>query len=138
MSETKPGRPIPKPGMFVDTAPFWEGAKNHKLVLQYCTDTGQFQHFPKPVSIFTGSRNLEWREVSGSGTIYACTVLRVPGPGLDGRLPLSIATIELDEGVRILGNILGTDPGEVRIGQRVVLAWDPIADGLDYPAFRIA
>jgi len=36
------------------------------------------------VSIFTGSRNLEWREVSGKGTIYACTVIRVPGPGLEG------------------------------------------------------
>ena len=137
MAPETASRPVPKPGVFVDTAPFWEGVKNHKLVLQYCKDTGRFQHYPRPVSMFTGSRNLEWREVSGRGTIYAYTIVRVPGPGLEGRLPLPIATLELDEGVRILGNILRADPEAVRIGQRVALAWDPLADGLDYPAFTI-
>ena len=137
MDAQTPSRSVPKPGVFVDTAPFWEGVKNHKLVLQYCKDTGRFQHYPRPVSMFTGSRNLEWREVSGRGTIYAYTVVRVPGPGLDGRLPLPIATVELDEGVRILGNILGADPEAVRIGQRVSLSWDALADGLDYPAFAV-
>jgi uncharacterized OB-fold protein len=89
------------------------------------------------VSIFTGSRNLEWREVSGNGTIYACTVIRVPGPGLEGRLPLSVATVELDEGVRILGNILDVDPDKVAIGQRVAVAWDRLSDDVQYPAFKV-
>lgn len=135
-AEPKP-RPVPTPNVYVETTPFWEGAKQRKLMLQYCRDTGRFQHYPRPVSIYTGSRNLEWREVSGKGTIYACTVLRVPGPGLDGRLPLPVATVELDEGVRILGNVLGTEPDKVAIGQRVELAWDTIAEGVDYPAFRV-
>ncbi len=106
-------------------------------MLQYCKDTGRFQHYPRPVSIFTGSRNLEWREVSGNGTVYACTVIRVPGPGLEGRLPLPVATVELDEGVRILGNILDADPEQVAIGQRVELAWDRLGDDVPYPAFKI-
>lgn len=137
VSEAKP-RPVPKPDVFVDTKPFWDGAKAGKLVLQYCRDTGRFQHYPRPVSIYTGSRNLEWREVSGRGTIYACTVIRVPGPGLDGRLPLPVVTVELDEGVRILGNIVGADPDSVRIGGRVELAFDPIGEGVVNPAFRLA
>jgi uncharacterized OB-fold protein len=131
------GRPVPKPGTYVDTAPFWEGAKNGRLMLQYCKDTGRFQHYPRPVSIFTGSRNIEWREVSGRGTIYACTVIRVPGPGLDGRLPLSVVTIELDEKVRIIGNILNVDANSVAIGQRVEVAWDRLGDDVQYPAFNI-
>jgi uncharacterized OB-fold protein len=136
--ETKPApRPVPKPDVFVETKPFWEGARNGKLVLQYCRDTGKYQHYPRPVSMYTGSRNLEWREVSGRGTIYACTVIRVPGPGLDGRLPLPVATVELDEGVRILGNVLDIDPDKVEIGQKVELAFDEIADGVPYPAFRV-
>ncbi len=136
--ETKVERPVPTPSIYVDTAPFWDGARNGKLVLQYCRDTGKFQHYPRPVSLYTGSRNLGWREVSGKGVIYACTVIRVMGPGLAGRLPLSLATIELDEEVRMLGNILGADPDGVAIGQRVEVTWDRLADEVPYPAFRLA
>jgi len=137
MADEKTGRAVPKPSVYVDTKPFWYGAKAGKLVLQYCRDTGQFQHYPRPVSIFTGSRNLEWREVVGKGTIYACTVIRVPGPGLDGRLPLSVATVQLDEGVRILGNILNKNADTVKIGQRVEVAWDRLSDDVQYPAFNV-
>ena len=137
MADEKQARPVPKPSTYVDTTAFWEGAKNGKLMLQYCKDTGQYQHYPRPVSIFTGSRNLEWRESSGKGTVYACTVIRVPGPGLDGRLPLSVVTVELDEKVRILGNVLNVDPESVKIGQRVELAWDSLGDGVPYPAFNV-
>lgn len=137
MSE-KGARPVPRQSAYVDTKAFWEGTKQGKLVLQYCRDSGRFQHYPRPVSIYTGSRNLEWREVSGRGEIYAVTVIRVPGPGLEGRLPLVVATVELEEGVRILGNILGAAPESVKIGQKVKLAWDRITDDLCYPAFNLA
>jgi uncharacterized OB-fold protein len=137
MAEATVSRPIPKPAVYVDTQPFWDAAKQGKLVLQFCLDTKRFQHYPRPVSIFTGSRNLEWREVSGKGTIYACTVIRVPGPGLEGRLPLSVVTVELDEGVRIIGNVLNVDPDTVAIGQRVEVAWDHLADDVQYPAFNV-
>lgn len=130
-------RPVPKPNVFVDTTPFWNGVKKRKLVLQFCKDTNRFQHYPRPVSIFTGSRNLEWREVSGKGVIYAATIIRVPGPGLDGRLPLPVVTVELEEGVRILGNVLNKPADDVAIGQRVQLAWDHIADDAVYPAFNV-
>jgi uncharacterized OB-fold protein len=137
MVEAAVSRPIPKPSVYVDTQPFWDAARQGKLVLQFCLDTKRFQHYPRPVSIFTGSRNLEWREVSGKGTIYACTVIRVPGPGLEGRLPLSVVTVELDEGVRIIGNVLNVDPDTVAIGQRVEVAWDRLADDVQYPAFNV-
>lgn len=131
-------RPVPKPDIYVPTKPFWDGARAGKLMLQLCKDTQRFQHYPRPVSIYTGSRNLEWREVSGNGRIYACTIVRVPGPGLEGRVPLSVATIELDEGVRIIANIVGSNPDEVAIGKRVVLAWDRLDGDAPYPAFRLA
>ncbi len=134
----KVSRPTPKPDVYVETKPFWEGAAEGKLMLQYCRDTGQFQHYPRPVSIYTGSRNLEWRQVSGRGVIYASTTVRIPGPGVEGRIPLAVVTVELDEGVRIIGNILGSPPEEVAIGRRVELAWDKLDDGTNYPAFRLA
>jgi uncharacterized OB-fold protein len=131
-------RPVPKPDVYVPTKPFWEGARAGKLMLQFCKDTQRFQHHPRPVSIYTGSRNVEWREVSGNGRIYACAIVRISGPGVEGRLPLSVATVELDEGVRIIANVVGSDPDEVAIGQRVMLAWDRLDDDTPYPAFRLA
>jgi uncharacterized OB-fold protein len=139
MSEQKPaGRPVPKQNVYVDTAPFWNGIKEGKLMLQYCPETRQFQHYPKPVSAYTGKKNTEWREVSGKGTIYACTVIRIPGPGLEGRLPLCVATVDLDEGVRFIGNVINCAPEQVKIGARVKLAWDKLTDEQNYPAFELA
>jgi uncharacterized OB-fold protein len=64
--------------------------------------------------------------------------VRIPGPGVEGRLPLSIATVELDEGVRIIANIIGSNPEEVAIGRRVILAWDRLDGDAPYPAFKLA
>lgn len=138
MSEQKAGRPLPRENVYVDTRPFWEGARQGKLVLQYCTEAKKFQHYPRPVSIYTGRRTLEWREVSGKGKIYATTVVRIPGPGLDGRLPLCVATVELDEGVRMIANVLDCTPEQLKIGLPVVLAWDHLDPEHPYPAFRLA
>jgi uncharacterized protein len=133
----KLGRPIPRQGSYVNSGPFWSGAKEGRLMLQYCVETGQFQHYPRSVSIYTGKRRLEWREVSGKGSVYACTVLRIPGDGLEGRLPLSVATIDLDEGVRVIANVLRCSPEEVKIGARVKLCWDKLGDDVNYPAFEL-
>jgi uncharacterized OB-fold protein len=135
--EVKLNRPVPRENVYTDTGSFWEGVRQGKLVIQYCTETRQFQFYPRPVSIYTGRRTLEWREVSGKGVIYACTVVRIPGPGLEGRLPLCVATVELDEGVRMIANVLDCAPEQLAIGKRVSLAWDTLNDGQAYPAFRI-
>lgn len=143
MSDTKqtvpaaPARPVPKQGVYVDTKPFWDGIAQGKLVLQYCTATQRFQHYPKPVSGFTGRRTLEWREVSGQGVVYACTVVRIPGPGVEGRIPLCVATVELDEGVRIIANVLRCGPGDLAVGRRVQLAIDQLTPEQPYPAFEL-
>ncbi|MDE0943280.1 MAG: OB-fold domain-containing protein [Alphaproteobacteria bacterium] len=134
--QVKP-RPTPRANKYVATDRFWQGTEDRELLLQYCPDTKQYQHYPRPVSIYTGKRNLEWRKVAGTGTIYAATIVRVPGPGMDGRLPLSVVTVELDEGVRILGNVLNAAPETVAIGQRVELAWDAISNDIAYPAFNL-
>jgi hypothetical protein len=128
---------LPKPGTYVDSQPFWDGLRERRLVLQYCRDTGRFQHYPRPVSLFTGKRNLEWREVSGKGSIYAVTVMRVPGLGYGGKPPYVVATIELEEGVRIIARIVNCAPEAARIGLPVCLAWEPLGEGV-YPAFELA
>ena len=128
------GTGLPAVGTYVDSQPFWDGIARRVLVLQYCRDAGRFQHYPRPVSIFTGGRNLEWREVAGNGTIVAATVMRVPGLGYAGKPPYAVATVELDEGVRLIARILDCPPDAVTPGMRVRVAWEPLGEGV-YPAF---
>lgn len=126
---------LPTENTYVDATPFWNGVRERKLVLQYCRDSGRFQHYPRPVSVFTGSRNLEWREVSGKGKIFAVTVMRVPGLGYPGKPPYAVATVELVEGVRVIARVLNVPPEKVTVGMPVRLTWEPLGDGV-YPAFE--
>lgn len=137
MVATASRRTAPKPDQYVPSTPFWDGVRDGRLVLQVCLSTGRFQHFPRPVDLRTGRRDLGWREVSGRGVIYAVTVIRTPVPGFPAQAPLVVANVELSEGVRILGRILNRAPGEVAIGDRVGIAWDRLDDGTRYPAFEV-
>jgi uncharacterized OB-fold protein len=135
MSEKKISRPLPRPNIYMNTAPYWEAVKEKKLVIQYCTDSGKYQWFPKPVSMYTGKRNLEWREVSGHGTLYSWTVTYAAWPGHEDRAPYICAYVDLDEGPRMLCNLLNCDKDKVKIGMPVKLVWELLPDGSNYPAF---
>jgi len=139
MSERPPiPRPLPPPDRYTRTSPFWEAAKDHRLLIQYCTDTGRPQWFPRSVSLATGRRNLEWREASGRGRVYSWTVANRAWPGHESRVPYLVALVELDEGVRMLANLLNTDPGSVRIGMPVKVCWERLSEDIEYPAFEPA
>ena len=131
-------RPLPRPNVYMPTQPFWDKAKEGKLVIQFCRDTGRPQHFPRPVSVFTGRRNLEWREVSGRGTVYSFTNTFSAWPGHEDRVPYLCALVELEEGVRMVCNLLNVKAADVKIGMKVKLCWEKLPDGTNYPAFEPA
>ena len=131
-------RPLPRIGAYMDTRPFWDAAKNGKLVIQYCKDTGKPQFFPRPVSMANGKRNLEWREVSGKGTVYSFTNTFSAWPGHEDRVPYLCALVELQEGVRMMVNLLNVKAAEVTIGMPVKVCWEKLSDDICYPAFEPA
>ena len=131
-------RPLPRPNSYMHTQPFWDAAEQGRLVIQYCRTTGRFQHFPRPVSLYTGRRDLEWREVSGRGTLYSWTLTLTPWPGHEARVPYICALIDLEEGVRLLANLHNCEPGSLHIGMPVRLFWDRLDDRFNYPAFEPA
>jgi uncharacterized OB-fold protein len=131
-------RPIPRPNTYMNTQPFWEAAKNGKLVIQYCKDTGKPQFFPRPVSMANGKRNLEWREVSGRGKVYSFTNTFSAWPGHEDRVPYLVALVELEEGVRILANLFNVKAGDVKIDMPVKLYWEKLSEDINYPAFEPA
>jgi len=122
---------------YVDTSPFWEGARDHRLMLQFCLDTGRFQYPPRPVSRYSGSSNLEWRQARGRGTIFSWVVQSASHPPLLPRSPLVSVLVDLDDGVRILSWLTGVENQEIGRGKAVELDWQPLVDGRMWPAFRI-
>ena len=135
MTDT-PTRPRPLPQPWQLTEPFWEAARNGKLMIQYDPVVKKYQFYPRSVSIFTGRRNLEWREVPGKGTLYSFTDIHVPPPGFEDLAPYMIGVIELDEGVRMMTPLQGITMEDAKLGMRMRVCWQKLSDEITYPAFE--
>jgi uncharacterized OB-fold protein len=119
------------------TAPFWDATREQRLLLQWCRACERPVFYPREVCPVCLSTALEWRESPGEGTVYAVTVEhRAQQPGLASWAPYAVALVELDEGVRMLTNVIGIQPDRVAIGQRVAIAWEPLQDGRHLPVFE--
>ncbi len=129
-------RPAPLPSR--TTQFFWDAAREGKLALQYDPVAERYQFWPRAISVVTGRRNLEWRTVSGRGHVYSYTVTHVPAPGFEDRVPDVVGLIELEEGVRILANMINVEPADMKTGMPVKVAFEKITDDVDYFAFEPA
>jgi uncharacterized protein len=136
-SERDAGR-APKPTNYTDTSEFWAAAAEGRLLVQYDRTTGQPQWFPRSLGLASGRRAMQWREASGNGTLYSWTVTYSPWPGHEHRVPYICALVDLDEGVRMLANLVNAEPDSLAIGQPVRLVWEDLGDGVRFPAFEPA
>ncbi|MDB5569439.1 MAG: hypothetical protein JWN93_622 [Hyphomicrobiales bacterium] len=109
--------------------PYWDATREKRLVIQYDTDVGKYQFYPRATSIYTGKRHLEWREVSGKGEIYSFTIARRARPPFQGHEPFFIAVVMLDEGVNVMANMVNCTVEEMKIGMRVKPYWHPLSNG---------
>lgn len=129
-------RPIPQPTDI--TRPYWDAAAAHKLVIQECLACGARQFYPRGFCIACLSDQLRWLPCSGKGTIYTYTVNHRAANGyMKDHLPHVVAAIDLDEGTRMLANILDSPAGALRIGARVQVMFEALPDGMALPQFRI-
>ena len=123
------------------TQPFWDAALEDRLVAPKCTKCGTFRMPPSPFCFICQTRDVEWVELPGTGTVYTFTVVRHPlHPDLAAICPYVSGVVELDgtqgAGARMLVNIIDCDPDAVRIGDRVQIAWDHVNDEMTTPRFR--
>ena len=121
------------------TTPFWEYCKKHELRMQFCSTCGEWIWYPKAWCPTCASRNLEWKLVSGRGTVYSFTVIRQVidnSPAFQSDLPFVIALIELEEGPRIYSN-LKQAPEDTSIGQKVQVYFDDVTGSFTLPKFKV-
>ncbi|MDY6907448.1 MAG: Zn-ribbon domain-containing OB-fold protein [Chloroflexota bacterium] len=129
----------PLPMVTPDTREFWEGCKRHELVIQRCRDCGALRHYPRPMCPACGSWDAEWVRVSGRGKVYTWTVAVQPfHPGFLDEMPYASVTVELDEGVRMVSNVVDVPPEELYIGMPVEVVFEDVTEEITLPKFKRA
>jgi uncharacterized OB-fold protein len=124
------GLPVPAPTVTEETREFWEGLRHSRFVLPRCNGCAAWIWYPRGLCPACGSLDTAWHEVSGRGRIYSYTVVRKSGlPGWSEQVPYVIAYVELDEGPRVMSNVVGCDPDALTIGTAVRVVIPTADDG---------
>lgn len=128
-------KPLPDP---TETSrPFWDAAKEGRLLIQRSKSKGKAVFYPRPVSPYGPNDELEWVEASGKGTVYSFTVARRPtAPQWANDGAYVIAIVELEEGAHMTTNIVGCPPEKVFIGMPVVAVFDAVTPEVTLVKFR--
>ena len=140
---TQPGLPrrtlpAPPPRVTVENEPFWSATRKGVLVLPRCQRCKRYLWYPKTFCSACGTVGVDWVQASGTGTVYSYTVVhttRAVGPYADA-VPYVLAYVELDEGPRMMTNIVDCPEESVYIGQRVTVVFDDTCEGPALPRFR--
>ena len=138
MAETKSYRK-PLPRIDEESRGFWEALARHELYFQRCRDCGTKRLYPRALCPSCLSSATEWVRASGRGAIYSFTVTHQnQAPGFREELPYVLAIVELEEGVRLMTNVVGCAPETVRIGMPVAVVFDDVTPEVTLPKFRPA
>jgi uncharacterized OB-fold protein len=137
MSDEKSAKkPVPRPSP--ESLPFWEAAKEKRLLLPRCNHCVRYFFPPSQRCRHCLSPDIAWAESKGTGRIYSFVVYHRPyHPAFEADVPYVVAIVELDEGVRLLSNIVGTPHEDIRCDARVRVTFEE-RDGVSIPMFEVA
>ena len=111
------------------TEPFWAAVAEHRLTCARCASCGTFRMPPSAFCPHCRAQEVVWEELSGRGTVFSFTVARhALTPDLAGYLPYVVAVVDIDgaPGARLIGNVVGTEVEDVRIGMPVEVVWEDV------------
>ena len=129
--------PTPSPAANPETKTFWDAAAEGRLAVPRCRSCDSFIWYPRTYCPECHGRDVEWVDASGRGTIYSYSVVRRGAAGAyAGVMPYVLAYVDLDEGPRVLTNIVDCDPDSLQIGTEVGVVFDRAPDGSALPRFR--
>jgi hypothetical protein len=130
-----------EPPVGVEGKAFWEATRNDQLLVQWCTSCDRGVFYPRVFCphCAAGADALEWRAATGRATVYAAVVEQRPeaaGAKFSDGQPYCVALVDLEEGVRMLTNVVGCPPDDVHSGMAVTVTWEPLSDGRRLPLFE--
>jgi uncharacterized OB-fold protein len=121
------------------TGPYWEAAREQRLVIPRCDDCGRYHFYPRTLCPHCSSPRLKWTQVNGAGAIYSFTIIhRAPSPAFAAAVPYVVAAVKLAEGPHLMTNIVGIAPDAVRIGMPVKVVFQKFSEEITLPVFEPA
>lgn len=130
-------KPEPRPAP--ESVPYWEAAKEHRLRLPQCRACEKHWFPPSRSCPHCLSDDVAWSEVSGRGKVFSFVIYdRVYHPSFEADVPYVVALIELEEGPRLISNVVGIAPSEVRCEMKVRVVFDDMPGGASVPKFAPA
>ncbi len=109
--------------------PFWEATRNNQLVVQECTKTEKKVWPPRFLSPFAPGSELKWVPVNTKGVVYTFNIVhRAFYPYFNDKVPYALVVVDLEDGVRLLGNTVDMDPTQVRIGMEMEAVFEKVDD----------
>jgi uncharacterized OB-fold protein len=133
-------KPLPRPEQPDLTQPFWDAAKRHSLVIPHCRRCEQYFWYPREVCPECLETDWEWMPVSGRGRLFTYTVVRQPLlPAFAEDVPYAYAVVQLEEGVRMVSNVVECDiPDALRVGMPLEAVYDDVTPEWTLVKFRPA
>jgi uncharacterized protein len=125
-----PELPNPAPYISPEMTDFWAATAEGRLTLPKCNDCNEYVWYPRPFCPACGSTDVAWTDVSGKGSVYTFTVVHRSGvPGYREYGPYVIAYVQLEEGPKVMTNIVGIDPEKVTVGLPVSVVFNDTGKG---------
>jgi uncharacterized OB-fold protein len=122
-----------------ESRPFWDAAHEGRFLIARCRSCGKAHHYPRPFCPFCWSEDVVWEDSCGVATLYTYSVVYANDlPPFSDRLPYVAAVVDLDEGPRVMTNIVDCDPSELRIGMKLKVAYRELTPEITAPVFRPA
>lgn len=125
-------RKIPAPPTNPENEPYWDAAREGKLLVKKCNDCGELHFYPRALCPFCFSDRTEWVQSAGRGKIYTYSVMR------RAPVPYAIAYVTLAEGPTMMTNLVDCDFDALKIGQDVEVVFQDAEEGAKVPMFRPA
>lgn len=117
----------PMPAATKISAPFWQALKENQVKIQQCNSCQGWIFFPRNHCSHCLAHDLEWKQVSGEGTLYSFTLTRIPTmPEFSDEMPQALAVVELAEGVRINTTLIDVEEQDIKIGMAVKPIFDKV------------
>jgi uncharacterized protein len=121
------------------TQAWWDATAQGRLLVARCGSCGEAHYYPRPFCPRCGVDAVAWEQAGGDAVLYTWSVVYSNDlPPFRDKVPYVAAVVDLAEGPRMMTNVVGCEPGDLRVGMALRLEFEELGDGFHIPVFRPA